>query len=49
MTPHETHDTISVLVQDSNGDLSVLALQVAGLIKCMGELEIVQSLDQPYL
>ena len=22
MTPHETHDTISVLVQDSNGDLS---------------------------
>ena len=46
MTPHETHDTISVLVQDAKGDLSGACTTSGWAYKMHGEREIVQSLDQ---
>ena len=38
MTPHETHDTISVLVQDSNGDLAGHAQRAVEAYKMHGRV-----------
>ena len=39
MTPHEAHDTISMLVQDGNGDIAgACTHQEGGLINCMLEV-----------